>query len=68
MSKLTDTCSLVDIRKVSVDMALPKRERIAEFISQIKDPTRYKCGDFIITASFSESGLALEDCLSGLFR
>ena len=54
---------LVDIRDVSVDPNLPRRERIAEFIRQIKDPYHFKCGKFTIHAKFAENGVSLEDCL-----
>jgi hypothetical protein len=54
---------LVDIRTVSVDKTLPREARIAEFIRQIKNPYRFKCGKFTITAKYADSGLTLEDCL-----
>ena len=53
----------VDIRGVTVDRDLPKAQRIAEFIRQIKDPYRFKCGKFTVTAKFTEGGPSLEDCL-----
>ena len=49
MSQLMQTCSpattdeLVDIREVAVDKALPKEERIAAFLHQIKNPYRFRC-------------------------
>jgi hypothetical protein len=55
--------SLVDIRTVSVDKTLPREARIAEFIRQIKNPYKFKCGKFTVTARYSDSGLTLEDCL-----
>ena len=58
--------ALVDIRTVSVDKNLPKEERIAEFLRQIKDPYHFKCGKFIVTATFSQDGPSLEDCLRRL--
>ena len=39
---------LVDIRDVSVDKELPKEERIAAFVRQIKNPYRCFC---LITAA-----------------
>lgn len=57
---------LVDIRDVSVDAALPKEERIAEFVRQIKNPYRFRCGAFKVTAKFNKDGPTLEDCLSRL--
>ena len=63
MLKNIDTNELVDIRSISVDKNLTKQERIIEFIRQIKDPYRFKCGKFTVTARFAESGATLEECL-----
>lgn len=57
---------LVDIATVSVDKDLPKRERIAEYLRQIKNPYQFKCGDFTVIARFSESGPTIEECLQGM--
>lgn len=54
---------LVDIRDVSVDPNLPKEERIAEFLRQIKNPYHFKCGKFTVRARYNEDGPSLEDCL-----
>ena len=54
---------LVDIRNVQVDKSLPKVERVAEFVRQIKDPNLFRCGKFIVTARFAEDGPTLEECL-----
>ena len=40
---------LVDIRTVSVSKELPKEERIAEFVRQIKNPYCFRCGDFTLS-------------------
>lgn len=61
-----DRNSLVDINEVVVDRTLPKEERIAEYLRQIKNPYLFKCGKFVVRASFSESGTTLEDCLRGI--
>ena len=55
--------SLVDIRDVAVDPALPKEERIAEFLRQIKNPYFFKCGKFTVRAQFAQNGVTLEECL-----
>ena len=54
---------LADIRDVSVNKDLPREERIAEFVRQIRDPYHFKCGGFVIRASFSQGGATLEECL-----
>ena len=59
---------LVDIREVSVDKNLPKEERIAAFISQIKNPYRFRCGAFVVNACFAGNGVTLEECLQGILR
>lgn len=60
MSQLTQTSTdeLVDIREVAVDKDLPKEERIAAFLHQIKNPYRFRCGDFALF--FAAISLALE--------
>ena len=63
MNEIDNSVELVDIRSVSVDKTLPKQERIAEFVRQIKDPYHFKCGEFTIIARFAENGPTLEDCL-----
>jgi len=62
----TDT--LVDIRNVTVDKTLPREERIAEYVRQIKNPYCFRCGQFIVNTSFAEAGPTLEDCLMGILR
>lgn len=62
----TDTDSLVDIRDICVDPSLPKRERIMEYVRQIRDPCHFKCGKFTVKASFAESGPSIEDCLRSI--
>ncbi len=58
---------LVDIRDIAVDKNLPREERIAEYVRQIKDPYHFKCGDFTVCARFAQNGVTLEDCLQRLF-
>ena len=60
--------ALVDIRTVSVSKELPKEERIAEFVRQIKNPYCFNCGDFTIRATFASDGVTIEERLQGLIR
>ena len=53
---------------VSVNKDLPREERIAEFVRQIRDPYHFKCGGFVVRASFSQGGATLEECLRGILR
>ncbi len=59
---------LVDIRDVTVNRELPKEERIADFVNQIKNPYLFKCGKYTVKASFSENGQTLEECIKGLIK
>ncbi len=66
MRNQADNTALVDIRTVAVDNTLPKRERIAEYVRQIKDPYHFRCGSFTVTAVFTSNGPTIEECLQGL--
>ena len=63
---LTNPDTLVDINEISVNKDLPKPERIKEYIRQIKNPYRFKCGNFVVTAKYSDKGLSIEDCLQSI--
>ena len=59
---------LVDIRQIHIDTSLPRQERIASFVSQLKNPYLFRCGDFVIEASFANNGASMEDRLNGILR
>ncbi|MCM1333645.1 MAG: hypothetical protein NC084_07610 [Bacteroides sp.] len=59
---------LVDIRGITVNRDLPKDERIADFVSQIRNPYLFRCGKYVVKASFSDNGQTLEDCIKGLIK
>ena len=63
---LTNPDTLVDINDISVNKDLPKPERIKEYIQQIKNPYCFKCGNFVVTAKYSDKGLSIEDCLQSI--
>lgn len=58
-----DKSKLVDIQDVHVDPDLPRSERIAEFIRQIKNPYLFRCGNFVIHAKYNPNGPTLEECM-----
>lgn len=60
--------SLVDIRTVTVDPALPRAEKLKSFVMQIKNPYCYKYGDVIVKIGFANNGKTLEDCLEQYLR
>ena len=63
---LTNPDTLVDINDISVNKDLPKPERTKEYIRQIKNPYCFKCGNFVVTAKYSDKGLSIEDCLQSI--
>lgn len=60
--------ALVDIRSVSVSKELPQDKRKMDFVRQIKNPYRFRCGNFIINACFSSDGVTIEERLQGVIR
>ncbi len=62
------TDSLTDIRDVDVSKDLSKKDRIAEFINQMKNPYIYKCGKFIVDSRFTKNGYSMEDQLRSVYE
>jgi len=63
-----DRSALVDIRDVKVNTALPKRERILDFIRQIGNPYCYRYGKYVVKVSFADTDFSLEDRLEAYIR
>lgn len=59
---------LVDIRDVTVNTALPKRERVIDFIRQIRNPYCYRHGKYVVKVGFSDTEVSLEERLAGYIR
>ena len=55
--------SLTDITDVNVNKELSKKDRIKEFIKQMKNPYIYKCGKFIVNSKYTKNGFYMEDQL-----
>ena len=68
MAVFTEPETLVDIRSISVDKSLSKEERMDEFIRQIKNPYRFKCGAFIVNASFAAEQVTIEERLQSIIK
>jgi Mg2+/Co2+ transporter CorC len=64
MSEQDNNADLVDIRDVRVDSSLPKQERIAEYLRQIKNPNHYMCIGWEVKEKHAgEDAPTIEDCL-----
>ena len=69
MTCTINSTDLVDIRDVSVERSLTRKERLNDFERKLKDKNHYKCGRFKITAVFGdENAPSIEDCLRGLYN
>ena len=66
--RAVDPAALVDIRDVKVNTALPKRERILDFIRQICNPYCYRHGKYVVRVSFTDTDISLEDRLEAYIR
>ena len=63
-----DRDTLVDINEVHIDRTLPREERLADFIQQIKNPYCYRCGKAVVKISFSDTEVTLEERLENYMR
>ncbi|OOB79434.1 MAG: hypothetical protein BEN19_00680 [Epulopiscium sp. Nuni2H_MBin003] len=60
---MVDINELIDIRDIVINTELPKDERMADFLAQIKNPYLCRYGDFIIESVFSDEEITLTDRL-----
>lgn len=58
-----DHDSLVDISTVKIDPSLPRDQRIADYIRQIRNPYCYLSGGVVVHISFADTEATLEDRL-----
>jgi len=58
-----DPDDLVDIRDVTVNTALPRDERLFDYLEQIKNPYCFKHGKTVVKISFADTAVTLEDRL-----
>lgn len=60
--RMVDKETLVDIKDVQINTELPERERMIDFISQIKNPYCYLSKGVVVKISFAGK-TTLEECL-----
>lgn len=66
--RTVDPATLRDIQDVKVNMALPKRERMLDFIRQIGNPYCFRRGKYIVKVSYTDTEVTLEDRLLAYIR
>ncbi len=55
-----DPNTLVDIREVKIDQSLPKEQRMADFIRQVKNPYCFRVGKVVVGVGFTQNGVTFE--------
>ncbi|MCL2855924.1 MAG: hypothetical protein FWE21_09995 [Defluviitaleaceae bacterium] len=63
-----DPSTLVDIRSVDIDPNLTFEEKAIAYLSQIKNPYFFKCGDMIVKISHANTETTIDDCMEGFYR
>jgi hypothetical protein len=63
-----DPDTVVDAEDIHIDINLPKSERMAEYLRQIKNPYFMKVGKVIVKMNFNDGGPSLEECLVRYLR
>ena len=62
-----DRSTLRDISSVVIDPNQSKEERIQSFVSQIGNPYCYLDGDVVVSISYADTDVSLEDRLKSYF-
>ncbi len=63
-----DPEELIDINDVVIRTDLPREERIADFIQQIKNPYLFRCGDLVVKVEFTGEEITLSDRIQQYMR
>ncbi len=66
--RTVDKASLVDLDTVIIDDTLPVPERIASFLTQIKNPYCFRIGDVAIKVNYKENGPTFQQNFEELLR
>lgn len=61
--RTVDRESLADIKNIGIDGKMPREQRFADFMGQIKNPYCFRCGKVVVKVSFLDTKTTLEDCL-----
>ena len=66
--RTVNPATLRDIRDVKINTALPKEQRIQDYIRQIGNPYCYRDGKYVVKISFADTDVTLEDRLLAYIR
>lgn len=66
--RTVNPATLRDIRDVKINTALPKTQRIQDYIRQIGNPYCYRHGRYVVKISFADTNVTLEERLQAYIR
>ena len=66
--RTVNPATLRDIRDVKINTALPKAQRIQDYIRQIGNPYCYRHGKYVVKISFADTNVTLEDRMLAYIR
>ena len=66
--KTVDRSKLIQRDSIRLDPAAPQKDRLADFIRQIKNPYCYLDGKTVVKITFANTDTTLEDCLEHYLR
>ena len=66
--RTVNPATLRDIRDVKINTALPKADRIQDYIRQIVNPYCYRHGKYVVKISFADTNVTLEDRMLAYIR
>ena len=66
--RTVDPATLVDIRDTKVNLELPFFEKALDYLSQIKNPYCFRCGDMVVKISHKKTETTLNDSMETFFR
>lgn len=52
---------LIDLKKIKIDEEASKKQRIQQFVEQIKNPFCFKVGEIVVSVGFSNDGISFEE-------
>lgn len=55
--RAVDLDQLIDIREITIDETLPREQRMAEYIRQVKNPYCFRVGKVAVSVGFSQDGV-----------
>lgn len=66
--RTVDPETLVDVTEIHIDESLPKKERIREYLKQVKNPYCFRVGDVVVKCTYSNDGVTIRDRFEQLVR